>query len=427
MRFTMICIGSMGDVGPYITLGKELSTRGHKVTICAFSTFREKIESENLYFKPLAGDVMTFMTDIMAPGARGIVYLRQIRRTMLQILTPLLKTMEEACEDAEVIVTTFFGQIAQSFAEVKHIPFIQTHYFPMDKNSSTPISSMKNFRLGRIWNKFTYDLGYMLISSLEKYYLRDWRAAHNMSPRKIEGQPTYELNGHIIPVLYALSPLLFSRPANWRENIHITGFWRETKNIESFIPSTELTDFLNGGNKPPIYIGFGSMTGNEIEDTMSLVINSVEKSGVRAIISKGWGAVEIPKHPNIFVADYVPHDWLFKRVSAVVHHGGAGTTASGLTAGKPTLIIPFGGDQLFWGSRVEKLGLGPKPIRREKLTEENLISALIDLTDNSNYKVAAEEMGVLLSLENGVVKAADIIEDSLRKWLIDEGKTPDIS
>ena len=131
MRITMICIGSMGDVKPYIVLGRELQNRGHRVTICAFSNFQSLAEENGMNFAAISGNVKAFMSDIMAPGAVGLSYVRQLRKTLRAIITPMLQDMEKACEDSEVIMTTFFGQMAQSLAEIKYVPFIQTHYFPI--------------------------------------------------------------------------------------------------------------------------------------------------------------------------------------------------------------------------------------------------------------------------------------------------------
>jgi len=121
---------------------------------------------------------------------------------------------------------------------------------------------------------------------------------------------------------------------------------------------------------------------------------------------------------------YVPHDWLFEHVSAVVHHGGAGTTAAGLCAGCPTLVIPFGGDQPFWALRVRMMGLGPRPIRRELLTAPKLAKALKNLTTLGSYRVAAKELGKRLQMENGVCNAADIIEEEVHRWLTEDVPPP---
>ncbi len=243
-----------------------------------------------------------------------------------------------------------------------------------------------------------------------------------MSPRKREAAPSYELNGHTIPVLYAMSPLIMPRPTRWGENIHMTGYWLDDA-ASDYVPDPALEAFLSDG-EPPVYIGFGSMTSGDMGDTLRIVMEAVKQSGVRAVLSTGWGGVSVPSRKDLFVAQFVPHDWLFKRVSAVVHHGGAGTTAAGILAGKPTLIIPFGGDQPFWGNRAYTLGLGPKPIPRDKLTVPKLTKALSLLTGTKKYRVAARELGERLHLENGAVIAANIIEHELRKWLREEGREP---
>lgn len=419
MRLTMISIGSTGDVRPYVILGKELARRGHTVTIAAFSPFEKMVRDAGLHFYPLAGDVVKFMASIMKPGTTGISYLQRVQDAIKEVAGPLLANMQAACQDAEAIITTFFGSSMYSIAEKNNVPCIQTQYYPMDYNDATPISSAPGLRAGKAWNKMTYKVGYLLINSLEHRYLTGWRKEQGMRVRKIRPRPDYTVNGHQIPVLYALSPLLMPRPLSWNEHIHMTGFWTETE-VPDFTPDKSLCDFLSAGEKP-VYIGFGSMVSGDMGKTLSIVLEAVEEAGIRAILQKGWGGAEV-KAPSdrVYVADYIPHEWLFEQVSAVVHHGGAGTTAAGLKAGKPTLIIPFGGDQPFWGMRVRALGLGPKPIRREFLTVERLTRALVDLTQTKSYYVAAKELGIRLREENGTKIAADIIEEEVQRWLSED-------
>ncbi len=415
MRLTMICIGSTGDVHPYMMLGRELTRRGHDVGICAFEDFRGSIEAEGLRFMPLTGDVKMLMANIMKPGASGIGYLKQVRDSLRNILEPFLRDLEAACADCEAIISTYLGNVILSMAEMRRVPFVQTHYFPMDPNNITPISSAPGQGAGIGWYLMSYQLAYLLISTLERYYLAEWRDRHGMPPRKLSTKPDHLINGHLVPVLYAISPLLMQRPRSWGENIHMTGFWLDDREM-TFQPSPELLAFLAAGEKP-VYIGFGSMTSGDMGETLGIVVQAIRKSGVRAIISRGWGGGEIPKSKNIFVVDYVPHSWLFQQVAAVVHHGGAGTTAAGILAGRPTLVIPFGGDQPFWAMRVRMLGLGPKPIRREKLTVAKLTKALQNLVSVKAYRVAARELGERLHREEGTVIAANIIEHEVGKWL----------
>ncbi len=423
MRITMICIGSTGDVRPYIVLGRELKRRGHDVKIAAFDTFEAAVLKEGMRFHPISGDVRDFMANIMNKGANGVAFLRQVRNSLVDIIDPFLEDLEAACDDAEALIATFFGQIFQSLAEVRHIPYIQTHYYPMDRNKTTPIAAAPGQRVGKAWNNMTYPVGYLLISILEKYYLSDWRKARGMAPRKLKSKPNYELNGHTVPVVYAMSPLLMPRPVDWGANIHMTGFWLDDQAAVDYEPEPELQAFLDAG-EPPIYIGFGSMVSGDMGETLNIVLEAIRRSGVRAIVAKGWGDMEIPDMPNVYAAGFVPHDWLFTKVKAVVHHGGAGTTAAGILAGKPTLIIPFGGDQPFWGNRVRQLGVGPKPIARDRLTARRLANAITLLVGTKSYQVAARELGQRLKNEDGEVLAVDIIEHELRKWLREEGRPP---
>ena len=422
MRITMICIGSTGDVRPYIVLGRELKKRGHDIAICAFSDFEETVCREGMRFYPVNGDVKTLMAKIMN-GSTGVGFLKQVRDSLVDCIDPFLDDLTAACTDAEAIIGTYFGQVFHSIAEVRRIPYIQTHYFPMDKNPETPITSAPGQHVGKAWNLASYEVGHFVVSMMEKYYLSEWREKHGMRPRKLKTKPDYELNGHTIPVLYAMSPLVMPRPSTWGENIHMTGYWLDNRNYDDYQPTPELASFLESGPKP-VYIGFGSMVSGDMGETLGIVLDALEQSGVRAILATGWGGGTIPERDNLFVADFVPHDWLFRHVSAVVHHGGAGTTAAGIQAGCPTLVIPFGGDQPFWASRVHELSIGPKPIPRDKLTVSRLSKALTDLTTTGKYRVAARELGERLIMENGAFIAANIVEYELKKWLSDEGREP---
>lgn len=411
----MICIGSMGDVRPYLVLGRELKRRGHDITICAFKSFCKAALRENLKFKPISGDVNTFMSDIMSPGANGVGYLRQVRKTMISIIEPFLHDLEEAADGTEAVIATFFGQVFRSIAELKHVPYIQTQYFPMDKNPYTPIASTRGLHGGGMWNSATYQLGYLFISMLERHYLSDWREARGLPPRRLMTQPDYVLDGHAIPVLYAISPHVLPRPATWADNIYMTGPWLDDR-LSGYSPSHELIKFIDSG-EPPVYIGFGSMTGNGAAKALRAARDAVRSSGVRAILSVSGVKTDIKSERDLLVVGFIPHDWLFRRVRAVVHHGGAGTSLAGLEAGKPSLVVPFGGDQLFWGERIYELGVGPKPIPRERLTATKLSRALKKLVSNPAYGEAARELGARLRGERGVTAAADIIEAELSDWL----------
>ena len=419
MKITMIAIGSTGDVRPYCLLGRELKRRGHEITIAAFTDFEEMVTKAGLAFFPVAGDVKDLMSHLMKPGAVGLSYLHEAEEAIRGIAPVLLRDLTGAGEGAEAILCTFFGTMYYSVAEKYRVPCIQTHYFPMDPNPVMPISSAPWPHLGGWWCRLSYRIGYLLISLLEKRYLTAWRREHGLDLRHLRTKPDYSCNGHRIPAIYATSPLLMPRPANWDEKIYMSGFWWEPYD-KAYAPPQDLLDFLAAGEKP-VYIGFGSMVSGDMDETFRIVREAVEKSGVRAVIASGWAE---KKHPvnteSIHYVDFVPHDWMFTQVAAAVHHGGAGTTASSLRAGLPTLIVPFGGDQPFWGDRVHAAQCGPAPVPRDSMTADSLAKALRDLTGNPIYREKAAAMGEGMRNEHGVQTAADIIEREIAAWLAED-------
>ena len=416
MKITMLTIGSTGDVRPYVLLGRELKARGHEITIAAFSGFEKLIAENGLKYYPLSGDVMKLMANVMKPGVNGVTFLKEFEDSIRDIAPVLLNDLTHACDDADAMICTFFGSLSYSIAEKQNIPCIQTQYFPMDPNDATPISSAPGQRLGKTWNRTSYKLGYLLIGLLEKRYLTQWRIDNGLEVRKLQTKPDYHVGDRTVPVIYAVSPMVLPRPKAWDEHIHMSGFWWDDEPVEWDAPQ-DLKDFLENGEQP-IYIGFGSMVSGDMNKTFTKVLKAVRASRVRAVINLGWGGKDLHLKSNnrVYFADYVPHDWLFPRVRAVVHHGGAGTTAAGLRYGKPTLVVPFGGDQPFWGNRVNAIGCGPKPISRDRMTVQRLTKGIIDLTTHASYCVAAEELGARLRMETGTKNAADIVEREILAW-----------
>jgi UDP:flavonoid glycosyltransferase YjiC (YdhE family) len=216
-----------------------------------------------------------------------------------------------------------------------------------------------------------------------------------------------------IPTTYCWSPALTPKPADWMPEITVSGFY--FLNLESnYTPEPALAAFLADG-PPPVYIGFGSIVVDDPDGLTQTIFNAVIRAGVRAIVSKGWGgiggdAAGVPE--GIFMLGNCPHDWLFKHVSAVVHHGGAGTTAAGIKAGRPTVVVPFFGDQIFWGSMVAKAGAGPPPIPNKKLTADNL-AAGIEFAVRPETQARARELGEKIKLEKG----ADVGGKSFHQFL----------
>jgi UDP:flavonoid glycosyltransferase YjiC (YdhE family) len=213
------------------------------------------------------------------------------------------------------------------------------------------------------------------------------------------------------PSLLLVSPHVLPHPTDWQPHHQITGYIFDNDN--NWQAPQDLLDFLTSGEKP-VYIGFGSMREANPEKTTQLFLDALEQTGKRGILLSGWagfGASNLPK--NVFLLKYAPQNWLFPRMAAVVHHGGAGTTAAGLYAGVPSVVIPILSDQPFWGERVHQLGVGTKPIPRAKLTATNLAAAITEATTNQAIQEKAAVLGTKIRAENGVSSALNAIKQFL--------------
>jgi sterol 3beta-glucosyltransferase len=191
--------------------------------------------------------------------------------------------------------------------------------------------------------------------------------------------------------------------------VHVTGYWFLGQSGD-WQPPAHLLRFLEAG-APPVYVGFGSMSGTSGQERARIVVEALAKAGQRGVLVSGWGGLQADELPeDILMLDNVPHDWLFPHTAAVVHHGGAGTTAAGLRAGKPTVICPFIADQPFWGSVVHELGVGPEPIHQRGLSVENLASAITTTVTNAEMQRCAAVVGDKIRAEDGITTAIEVIE-----------------
>jgi sterol 3beta-glucosyltransferase len=178
-------------------------------------------------------------------------------------------------------------------------------------------------------------------------------------------------------------------------------------------PSAALDAFLRSG-PPPVYVGFGSMVGKNPRELAGLAVAALKQAGLRGVLATGVGGLEPAElPPEVLALDAAPHDWLFPRMAAVVHHGGAGTTAAGLRAGRPSVICPFFGDQGYWGQRVYELGAGPRPVPQKALTVERLAGALQAAVNDKQMRERAAALGRQIESEDGVARAVEIIEHGL--------------
>ncbi len=409
MRIAMISIGSTGDVKPYLLLGRELKKRGHEITLCAFKNFQEDAESEGFHFAPINRDARDFMKQVLGGNKGGLDYLKNATGEVSILAGALLDAVDSCVQECDIAISSFFAGLGAKICGKYNKKFVQTHYYPMDTNELAPISSAKGFMFGPAYFRLSYKLGYLVINMIEKYYVNKFKEQYDLESTKIKTSPVYEINGKKFPVIYAISKYVFPQYEKWDDNIHVAGYFMDKSPVH-YVPDPALMQFINNGD-PPVYIGFGSMVSDKLHKYLSMTIKACQNVGVRAIVVQGWKNLEDKNYDNVYFAEAMPHSFIFQHVQAVIHHGGAGTFAAGISHGKPTMVVPFGGDQPFSAYRAHQLGIGPKPLITELISIYTLSEKIKDLVDNEDYKINALALAEQMNKENGVVTAADIIEE----------------
>ena len=414
-RIGIIALGSRGDVQPYVALGKGLQDAGYFVRLVTHESYERFVRSYGLDFLPVKGNVQELMQTeevrlLLEKGnflAITSFTVREARRAALHWAEAGLG----GCQGLDLLLAGMGGlNVGLALAEKLDVPFMPAYVIPFTPTTAFPgvLFPQALARLGGVVNWWTHLL-------TRQVMWQGYRRADNQARKQVLGLPAAPFWGphganrlRRAPTLYGISPSVVPKPADWGSNIHVTGYWFLEAEPE-WTPPSALVDFLHQG-PAPVYIGFGSMTQRKPEEAADLILRAVAQTQQRAVILSGWDGFRKQELPDtVFVVDSVPHDWLFAQVTAVVHHGGAGTIAAGLKAGVPSVVIPFFGDQPFWGHRVAALGVGPEPIPRSKLNGEQLAQAIHQAIHDQPMRQRAADLGAKIRGEDGVAEAVAIV------------------
>jgi sterol 3beta-glucosyltransferase len=420
MHITVIAAGTRGDVQPLVALAKGLHCAGHAVRVAATLEFETLVREQGLDFFLLSGSPSQLMqgADMMAAmgGSRNpLALVRGIRRMVGPLFERGVAEAWDACQGTDVMVCSLLGFYgAYHAAEKLGIPFFEGYVLPGRPSRAFPSPLLgMDLRLGGAANWLSHTLLLRLGRGLlQPIVNRARRAVLGLPPLSFHRLFRDFERAHQ-PVLHGYSPLVLPRPPDWAEWHHVTGYWFLDRPSE-WRPPAALTEFLDS-DPPPVYVGFGSMTGRDPERIAAIVLEALRLSGQRGLLLTGWGGLSASDLPDgVFKIDSAPHDWLFPRMAAVVHHGGSGTTAAGLRAGVPSILVPFGGDQPLWGRCIRELGVGPSPIPRRKLTAERLARAIRLAVGDGAMRAKARALGEKIRAEDGVGQAVAIIERAAR-------------
>jgi Glycosyl transferases, related to UDP-glucuronosyltransferase len=412
-RVAIATIGTAGDVRPYLALAIALRNQGHDVILGANADFADLVASHGIQFHNLGTNMQDWLQQSRFDTAISQMKLHHFPQLLRQgqaLVERAARNSWVMAQGADAVVVNINTSFGIDIAEALDIPVIMTAMQPLNPTREFPICAYEVPDLGPTFNK----LSYIAMNIQQGYYDlprdRVRKELMGLGPRK-RGGLFRDSQGNNLPTLYNFSSIVSPRPRDWPQTAVVTGFWFLEDNT-GWAPSPELQRFLDAG-PPPVYIGFGSMPFGAERNTQ-LLRSALDQWGGRAIVSKGWGGINVDDLPDtVFAVAEAPHDKLFPLCAAVVHHGGAGTTAAGLRAGKPTFTLPQAYDQRYWGRRVRALGCGPAPVRLRTLTPEILASALHQLTTNEAMAKNAAAIGKALAAEDGLATAVNFIEATI--------------
>jgi sterol 3beta-glucosyltransferase len=406
MRITLFTIGGRGDTQPFVALAARLMQDGHRVTLAARPDFAGLAVDYGVDFAPLGHPYQPFITGAARASAIGSGHLlNQLRYGLSQrryVADQLSQDAWRAAQGAQAIIYKYSWITGYSIAEKLGIPCAATMLFPL-----TPTRAFPSFVFGRgidrgpLLNRLVWGLTEQVVWQLLRQDDRKLRRELGLRPLPFFG-PYARQQREGMPVFYAYSPAVLPRPANWPERMQVTGYWFLDQE-PGWQPPADLLHFLQAG-PPPVSIGFGSMTSRDAQATLDLVLRALELSGQRGVLLSGWAGLGKGRTLPAFVfrAESLPHSWLFPRMAAVVHHGGAGTTGAALRSGVPSVLTPLAADQPSWAGLVSALGAGPAPLPFPTLTAERLAEAIREAVTNAAMRQRATELGKQIQAEDGV-------------------------
>jgi len=401
MRIIIPTIGTRGDIQPYIALALGLQKAGHQVIVASHPSLKFLVESYEVPFAPMGPDVDLGKEAALIRGKSKnfmMGFLRVMKFSFRMLEESHLELLE-LCKGQDLIVVSH-SAAGSIEADLLKIPTVSVTLMPMAIPANDPKTTVFGKAVGRLAGAA---MGLVMTRPLDNI-------------RKRVGLPKMGQYGITSPKLnlIPISPVVAPPNPYWETRHQMTGFWFAPA-PQNWQPPADLASFLQNG-KPPVVISLGAMaiSGDDAMQAAKFTIEALEKSGVRAII-QGWDEPmrQLKYSSEIFHGGSIPHDWLLERSAAIIHHGGFGTTSSGLRAGIPSMAVPHIIDQFIWGQKLFDLGVGPKPLPRTKMTVEALSEAFTDLTTNLSYPEKAREIGAKIRAENGVINAVRLIEESM--------------
>ena len=413
MRIGLQTWGTEGDFTPFLALAIGLRNAGHQVSLAYTSIdgkdYASRSDLHGIELIQANGNVST-STDfnpyaINAKAGSFTEYSELLKRYFEPYTEAMYAASVGLCQQNDLVIGHAVCHTLLTASQKFRVPRISLVLTPVVVRSNylSPIG----LNLGPILNSFLWTIGGMVSTN-------QWFSTAKKI-RKREGLPRIkslqkELFTSDLLTIVAASEVLCKRPIDWGKHIQQSGFLNLPESDSNWDMLADLKLFLNNG-EPPIYMTFGSCMQFDIKASTELLIKAARISGKRVIIQSNWDSFSKPDDLNIYCVGSVPHSELFKHCSLVVHHGGAGTTQAALLAGKPSVVVAHGFDQVYWANLLHDNGLGGKPLSRSNLSAAELAQTIKSVLANDATKRNAERIGTNMKDENGISRAIELIQN----------------
>lgn len=411
MHLTIVAFGAHGDVQPMVALGKGLQAAGHTVQIIAGQNFVAWVQAQGVDCIGTV-DVMALM---QSPEGVAMVenprkQLQWLKQKFAEHADALIAPLQAALTHSDVIISGFtsdgFVRMLREIKPVAHVSVPLQPYQPTRSGAATLMTPLP--RGSSVINLWIGEAFQGMMQNLTADMTRPVREALKLPPFNKAREKALIAS---TPVICGFSRHVVPPQPDWGRHVQVAGYLF-LDHPTDYQPPPALTEFLANG-APPLYVGFGSMTTRNPDERMSLICDALERAEQRGVIMTGWSGAKLQTLPrHVYVLEQIPHSWLFTRVAGVVHHGGAGTSAAGLRAGVPSLLVPYSVDQPYWARRLYELGVSAPPIPQKKLTVERLAQGMRALVNDRALRERAAQFGALIRDEAGVAAAVRMIEQA---------------
>lgn len=427
MKAILLAIGSRGDVEPFLAIAQILRSKDWEV-VCVFpEQFREDVNQEGFKFYGFDKDFIELIIKStegnLIMGGEGSIFKRiraiyEMGKKAMKLNKGMIQLQWNAIEKEAPDFVFYHQKCLYPFIWSMQNPtksilinLFPAMIHPLDDHSVIGLKGGGNY--GPFFNRMSFRLtnwikAIAIFKTTKKFH-------KSLRGTKISVRKIYHFLLKQQRTFYTVSPILFPKPKDWDDGVEVVGYFERAK-INHWKPSEELINFLANHEKI-VFISFGSISNSNPKKNTATILQVLKKHKIAAIIGTSWGGLRQPDNPpdHIFFIDKIPHDWLFPKMAAVVHHGGSGTTHTGLKYGRPTLIIPHFIDQFYWNDVIVKKGAGPKGVAIKNLTTANFEPLILDLLNNQSYRKTAEEIGAAMNRESDVEEWYERIDKLIKR------------